>query len=121
MIQRLFVYGTLRPGHANAHLLEEIGGTWQEATIVGTLASEGWAAEAGYPALTLEESGTEIHGFVFNSEHLAQHWERLDEFEGSDYERVVAVVKLDDQRTIEAYVYVLNTKQSGKTNLEVLR
>lgn len=83
---------------------------------MGTLSSEGWAAEEGYHALTLDETGTEIHGFVFSSEQLAQHWERLDEFEGNDYERIVTVVKLDNQCAVEAYVYVLNGKQSGKAS-----
>lgn len=117
MIQRLFVYGTLKPGHANAHLLEEIGGDWQVASVVGTLYSEGWAAAEGHTALALDENGTEVRGFVFSSEQLAQHWDMLDAFEGDDYKRVAATAKLDDQRTIEVYVYVLSGKQSGKANL----
>jgi len=50
MIQRLFVYGSLQPGHTNAHLLEQIGGTWQAASVVGMLRPEGWGAQQGYPA-----------------------------------------------------------------------
>ncbi|MGI4199102.1 gamma-glutamylcyclotransferase family protein, partial [Klebsiella pneumoniae] len=29
-MESLFVYGTLGPGRPNAHILENIGGTWQE-------------------------------------------------------------------------------------------
>jgi gamma-glutamylcyclotransferase (GGCT)/AIG2-like uncharacterized protein YtfP len=108
MIQRLFVYGTLQPGHANAHLLEEIGGTWQAASVVGTLLPEGWATGQGYPTLTLDERGAEVKGFVFSSEQLAQHWQKLDEFEGEDYERALTAARLEDGRTIETHVYVLN-------------
>ena len=104
-VEHLFVYGTLKPGHANAHLLEAIGGTWQAATVRGTLRPAGWAAAQGYPALTLDERGAEVRGFVFSSDRLAQHWERLDAFEGEDYERVQAQAKLDDGRTIEAWIY----------------
>jgi gamma-glutamylcyclotransferase (GGCT)/AIG2-like uncharacterized protein YtfP len=88
MIQRLFVYGTLKPGHANAHLLETIGGTWQPASVIGTLLPVGWGADQGYPALMPDENGAEVHGLVFTPERLAQHWRALDQFEG-DYERVL--------------------------------
>jgi gamma-glutamylcyclotransferase (GGCT)/AIG2-like uncharacterized protein YtfP len=106
MIQRLFVYGTLKPGHANAHLLEAIGGTWQPASVIGTLQPVGWGASQGYPALMLDEKGAEVHGLVFSSERLAQHWQALDEFEGDDYERVLTAARVDAGGTVEAYVYV---------------
>ena len=107
MIQRLFVYGTLQPGHSTAHLLEQIGGTWRPASVVGTLRPQGWGAQQGFPALTLDERGTQVHGFVFSSESLAQHWQRLDEFEGDEYERILTTASVDGGGTIEAYVYVL--------------
>jgi gamma-glutamylcyclotransferase (GGCT)/AIG2-like uncharacterized protein YtfP len=106
MIQRLFVYGTLKPGHANAHLLEAIGGTWQPASVIGTLLPVGWGADQGYPALMLDENGAEVHGVVFTSERLAQHWQALDEFEGDDYERVLTTARIEGGGTVEAYVYV---------------
>ncbi len=34
----------------------------------------------------------------------------LDEFEGEAYERVLAVVKLRDNSTVDAYVYALKGK-----------
>jgi gamma-glutamylcyclotransferase (GGCT)/AIG2-like uncharacterized protein YtfP len=36
----LFVYGTLGPGRPNAHVLEGIGGSWQEGHV-GKLAGFG--------------------------------------------------------------------------------
>jgi gamma-glutamylcyclotransferase (GGCT)/AIG2-like uncharacterized protein YtfP len=106
MIQRLFVYGSLKPGHANAHLLEAIGGTWLPASVLGTLHPVGWGAGQGYPALMLDENGAEVRGLVFTSEHLAQHWQALDEFEGDDYERVLTTARIESGGTVEAYVYV---------------
>ncbi len=106
MIQRLFVYGSLKPGHANAHLLEAIGGMWQPASVIGTLQPVGWGAAQGYPALMLDENGAEVYGLVFTSERLAQHWQALDEFEGDDYERVLTTARVDGGGTVEAYVYV---------------
>ncbi|MEX0578837.1 gamma-glutamylcyclotransferase, partial [Enterobacter cloacae subsp. cloacae] len=38
----LFVYGTLRPGHSNAHILESIGGEWQAGFVTGTFYARGW-------------------------------------------------------------------------------
>jgi gamma-glutamylcyclotransferase (GGCT)/AIG2-like uncharacterized protein YtfP len=106
MAEHLFVYGSLKPGHENAHLLEAIGGAWQAASVVGNLLPTGWGAGIGYPALALDARGGEVHGFVFTSRRLAEHWNELDEFEGAEYERVMTTVTLDDGRPVEAYVYV---------------
>ncbi len=110
MIQRLFVYGTLAPGQANEHLLDEIGGLWEHATVAGTLHPEGWGATMGYPAIILGEDDDEVEGLLFSSDKLSDHWSRLDEFEGEAYERVLAVARLKDNSTVDAYVYVLKGK-----------
>ena len=110
MIQRLFVYGTLAPGRPNEHVLSEIGGSWEAATVTGTLRQEGWGATMGYPGIVLDQHGDEIQGFLFSSEKLSDHWARLDEFEGKSYERVMTVVKLNDNRTVDAYIYQLREK-----------
>jgi len=106
MSENLFVYGSLKPGHQNAHLLEAIGGTWLAASVVGSLQDTGWGAGIGYPALTLDANGGEVHGFVFSSERLTEHWHELDDFEGAEYARVMTTVTLDDGRLLEAHVYV---------------
>ena len=107
MIQRLFVYGTLAPGRPNAELLDEIGGSWEDATVTGTLHPEGWGATMGYPGIVLREYGEEVEGLLFSSDKLSGHWAMLDEFEGEVYERVLAVVKLRDNSMVDAYVYAL--------------
>ena len=107
-IQRLFVYGTLAPGRPNQHILADVPGDWEAATVHGRLVEQGWGAAAGYPALILEPQGSEVRGFLFTSEALAEHWDRLDEFEGPGYERVQASVKREDGTTAEAYTYALS-------------
>ena len=107
MIHRLFVYGTLAPGRPNAHVLENVTGTWEPATVLGTLIPEGWGAAAGYPGIILDEHGGEVEGLLFSSGDLAEHWARLDEFEGEGYERVLTTVKLQDGSRVEAHVYAL--------------
>ena len=108
MTQRLFVYGTLAPGRPNAHILAEIPGEWEPATVSGRLLQQGWGAAVGYPGLVLDEHGGEVEGFLFSSHVLAEHWNRLDEFEGAGYERVLSRVNLTDGTTVEAYVYTLS-------------
>jgi len=108
MAQRLFVYGTLAPGRPNEHILAEVPGTWEEASVIGRLLEQGWGAAAGYPGLILDKRGDEVSGFLFSSEALIEHWTRLDEFEGPGYKRVWTTVKRKDGKTVEAYVYALS-------------
>lgn len=108
MTQRLFVYGTLAPGRANHNVLEDIPGSWEMATLRGTLRQEGWGAAMGCPGIIPAENGDAIEGFVFTSAQLADHWPMLDEFEGEGYERVLVTVRVNGTHDVEAYVYALN-------------
>lgn len=108
MINKLFVYGTLAPGQPNEHYLTPLKGTWQIATVRGTLHPEGWGATWGYPAVILDDEGDEVPGALLASDDLKEHWEILDEFEGEAYKRVIAPIKLPDGSSTEAYAYVLN-------------
>lgn len=110
VVERLFVYGTLRPGQPNERVLSAVGGSWEPATVTGKLRPEGWAAAMGYPGLHLDEQGDEVEGFLFSSENLSAHWAALDEFEGEAYERVLTNVKLKDGSTVDAYLYALKVK-----------
>ena len=107
MIERLFVYGTLAPGRPNEHVLSAIGGSWDAASVTGSLRQEGWGAAMGYPGIDLDVHGDEVQGFLFTSEKLSDHWAMLDAFEGKSYERVLTIVKLRDNRTVDAYIYTL--------------
>ena len=107
MVERLFVYGTLGPGRPNEHVLSAIRGSWEAASVTGTLRSEGWGAAMGYPGIHLNEQGGEVEGVLFSSENLSGYWAALDEFEGEAYERVLAKAKLKDGSTVDAYIYAL--------------
>ena len=107
MVNRLFVYGTLAPGRPNAHVLTSVKGYWEPASVRGTLLPEGWGAAAGYPGIVLDGHGEEVQGFVLSSEHLPEHWDRLDAFEGDGYERVLTAVTLKSGKVVDAYVYRL--------------
>lgn len=61
----------------------------------------------GYPALILAEAGEEIRGQVLSSSRLEGEWDRIDEFEGDEYLRTTAIVKLGNGERVQAFVYVL--------------
>jgi gamma-glutamylcyclotransferase (GGCT)/AIG2-like uncharacterized protein YtfP len=109
VVQRLFVYGSLAPGRPNEHVLAAIGGSWEVASATGTLRQEGWGACIGYPGIQLDEAGSEVRGFLFTSENLAEHWAALDKFEGESYQRVLTTVRLEDNTTVTAYIYELRS------------
>ena len=111
MTDRLFIYGTLAPGRPNEHVLADVPGTWEPATVRGTLLQEGWGATQGYPGIVLEENGDEVHGFIFTSDKLPEHWDRLDEFEGDGYERLVTSARLENGSVVQANIYALRGKR----------
>ena len=74
----------------------------------GRLLQQGWGAEASFPGIVLDEDGPEVHGMLFSSAMLSEHWKRLDHFEGDGYERVLTPAKLQGgEATAMAYIYVL--------------
>jgi gamma-glutamylcyclotransferase (GGCT)/AIG2-like uncharacterized protein YtfP len=107
VIEKLFVYGTLGLGRPNEHILSDIGGSWQTATVKGNLREEGWGAEMGYPGIEIDDKGEDVEGFIFTSENLSSHWSHLDEFEGEAYIRVLTKVTLEDGSAVDAYIYTL--------------
>jgi gamma-glutamylcyclotransferase (GGCT)/AIG2-like uncharacterized protein YtfP len=111
-MHRLFVYGSLAPGRLNAHVLADVPGRWEPATVRGTLRNEGWGAELGHPGIVLAACGDEVEGLLFSSEHLPAHWARLDAFEGEGYERVMVEAKPAQGGSVDAHVYVL--REAGR-------
>ena len=106
-MQSLFVYGTLRLGEPNAHVMERIGGTWFKGYILGNLENSGWGAALGSPGIRLKDEGNPVQGYVFISEHLEDHGEYLDEFEGVEYHRQAVTVYLEDGKVMQSQVYAL--------------
>ena len=109
MMERIFIYGSLAPGRDNEHVMADIPGKWEPATVTGRLLQEGWGAALGFPGIVLDEQGSEVQGFLFSSEHLSEHWTRLDEFEGEGYERVLTKAVMDDGDVVEAYIFCLKS------------
>src|SRR5688572_5749781 len=103
---RLATYGTLAPGRPNHHQLAHLEGRWRRGTVRGHLDPVGWAAPIGYPGLVLDPAGPLVDVDLLESADLPHHWSRLDEFEGSDYRRVVTQVSTSDG-DVDAWIYVI--------------
>lgn len=106
--RRLVTYGSLAPGRINHHQLAMLRGHWFRGTVRGNLRDAGWGSALGFPGLVLDPAGISIDVYLFESEDLAHHWARLDEFEGPGYRRVVASVSTSFGE-LDAWIYVLAT------------
>ena len=85
---RLIAYGTLRPGEPNFHVVEHLGGTWTPVRVRGRVGTSNWREYTGLPAFTPDPTAEPIEVMLLESEHLAEAWPELDEFEGPGYRRI---------------------------------
>lgn len=108
-MESLFVYGTLRPGHSNAYILENIGGKWLAGYVTGTFYAQGWGAAADFPGIVLDKDGAHVQGYLFVSDNLEAHWPMLDKFEDG-YDRVEVDVTMVDGQKISAWIYQLQPR-----------
>ena len=114
----LFVYGTLAPGQVNAHVLAPLSGTWTEAQISGSLHDAGWGAAHGCPGARLTKNDCDsttatshllstINGVLFESEDLADFWQILDDFEGTEYQAEITTARLVTGKYRRCVVYTV--------------
>jgi len=103
---RLATYGSLAPGRPNHVHVAGLRGRWFPGQVRGRLVEAGWGFALGYPGMILDPDGPAIDGQVLESADLPAQWSRLDDFEGSAYQRVVASVGTATG-AVDAYLYVL--------------
>lgn len=101
---RLAIYGTLAPGAVNESQLSELSGEWISGKVSGHQIEISSGLARGCPGLTLDPDASKIDVFVFQSKDLPNHWERLDQFEGPQYRRVLTRVETVDG-FVTAYIY----------------
>lgn len=107
MPDKLFVYGTLKPGESMDHLLNSIDGSWEKGSVRGEFSEANEIPGFPYPGVVLDDEGDSVDGYLFTSENLSDHWERLDRYEGRSYRRVITEITLEDGSTSDAYIYEL--------------
>lgn len=88
--QRLCVYGTLRQGEENHHLMEPLDGQWHDVIYPGYFSAPD--ESYGYPRIAWTPLGDENPAELVVSSKLPAHWEALDSFEGADYCRLLTNV-----------------------------
>lgn len=110
--QLLVVYGSLAPGELNHHVISDIPGTWTDAFVRGHLHPTGWGMTSGYPGLIPDAKGERHRVKLFRSSVLPDHWKRLDQFEGSDYRRVL--IEVEDENGVFAIGNVYAVSKSSK-------
>ena len=104
-VNSIFVYGSLQPGKQHEDLLKNLKGSWKKAFVFGNMINLENGVNYGYPALKIFEGGSKIFGMVFYSDELKNKLKELDEFEGSDYKRIITNVNLEDGTKVQAYLY----------------
>ncbi len=102
---RLAVYGSLAPGEVNHHVVAHIAGHWVDGFVTGTLRQLGWGHHIGFPAIAWHPDGKRVNVRLFTSLQLPQHWDRIDEFEGEDYQRILVPVRLVTGAITVANIY----------------
>lgn len=107
-MDKLFVYGTLKPGFSNHYILENIGGTCFEASLFGYQFDNEWERKTGYPGLMKGSLNSKIEGFVFISDNLTNNLMVLDDFETEAYIRKIVPVHLKNNTIVDAFVYLIN-------------
>lgn len=103
----LIVYGSLAPGGLNHALVADLEGEWKKGWVTGELLDRGWSAAMGYPALRWCPKGRNIEAFLLISPELPGHWSRLDDFEGLEYDRILAPFWTDDGQVWVGNVYAM--------------
>lgn len=101
VVDRLFVYGTLRTSEAAHAIVAPYVTHAVRATALGTM----YALPAGYPGVVADDRGV-IHGELLTLRELAAALPALDAYEGEDFTRVLAEVTTAAGRGW-AWIYVL--------------
>lgn len=106
---RLCVYGTLRPGEENFHLMAPLGGEWQDVTYPGYFSAPDDSYD--YPRIAWTPQGDTNDGKLITSSKLASEWASFDEFEGDDYCRLLTPVQSSNGPMVaNIYAFVDSTR-----------
>ena len=95
-VNSFIAYGTLAPDKPNHYKIEHIEGKWLKGIVKGKLVKEGWGAGMGYFGFKPSKEQKHIEASILVSERLINHWAYLDEFEGSEYKRILAKYELEN-------------------------
>jgi len=84
---KLVVYGTLASGDVNHSIISDIRGIWEDCTVNGRVNKIN-----ELPVFVWEPNGHSLKTQLFSACDLPELWDRLDQFEGLDYRRILVPV-----------------------------
>lgn len=88
----LCVYGTLAPEKTNNDVLNNISGEWNNCRIKGDI-----TVKDGLPFFNWNLTSTPIEVKLFVSNDLSNYQNRIDNFEGKSYKRILIPTRLNDR------------------------
>src|ERR1051325_10066823 len=103
VLDRLFVYGTLREGQTARALIANQITRCVKAHTSGCI----YAFPMGYPAYSEGDGSGKVHGEVIWLTELAATFGLLDAYEGQDFARVIKEVTLESGEIVWAWMYTL--------------
>lgn len=105
ILDRLFVYGTLRQGQTARSLVANQIKRCMNATAIGSI----YAFPMGHPGMVEGDGTGRVVGEVLWLSELAATFGLLDAYEGQDFARVIKKVTLDETNEhVWAWVYTLS-------------
>lgn len=103
VLDRLFVYGTLRQGQTARSLVANQITRTVKARTSGAI----YAFPMGYPGFSESDGTGEVVGEVVWLTELAATFGLLDAYEGADFARVIRQITLETGEEIWAWIYTL--------------
>lgn len=103
--RRLCVYGRMRPGGPDAHVLAPFGGDWTRGDFPGFLQNGAVCSLDVCPGLAWAPDGPLNPGHILTSDQLPARWSDIDSSEGGNYVRLLTPVHTE-AGDIVANVYV---------------
>ena len=103
VLDRLFVYGTMRSGQTARSLVANSLTKTARATTSGKI----YAFPMGYPGFTESDGTGSVVGEVLWLTDLAATFGLLDAYEGEDFARVIKQVRLESGEDVWTWIYTL--------------
>jgi gamma-glutamylcyclotransferase (GGCT)/AIG2-like uncharacterized protein YtfP len=103
VLDRLFVYGTMRSGQTARSLVANSVTRTARATTSGKI----FAFPMGYPGFTEGDGSGTVVGEVLWLTELPATFGLLDAYEGEDFARVIKQVRLESGEDIWTWIYTL--------------
>jgi len=103
VLDRLFVYGTMRQGQTARSLVANSITRTAEAYTTGQI----YAFPMGYPGFTEGDRAGKVRGEVLWLTDLPATFGLLDAYEGEDFARVIAQVTLTTGEEVWSWIYTL--------------